>query len=76
MINLLKIFNKKVSIEKYEYLISYSYDRGFGNAYITLEQKINSRAQLLKIAQMITKDGDFKDEIIILNFILLGVKNV
>lgn len=56
---------------KYEYLISYAHDRGFGNAYVTLEQKIDNHKFLLEIAEEITKDSNFESEIIILNFILL-----
>ena len=56
---------------KYEYLISYAHDNGFGNAYVTLEQKIDKRELLLEIAEEITKDNNFDSQIIILNFILL-----
>lgn len=58
--------------KKYEYLISYAHDSGFGNAYVTLEQKINKWQFLSKIGKEITKDNKFKNEIIILNFTLLG----
>ena len=56
---------------KYEHLISYAHDSGFGNAYVTLEQKIDKRELLLEIAEEITKDNNFDSQIIILNFILL-----
>ena len=36
---------------KYEYFISYAHDSGFGNAYVTLEQKIDKRELLLEIAK-------------------------
>lgn len=65
--------------KKYEYLISYAYESGFGNAYITLEQKINKKEMLLELAEKITKDCDFKTQIVVLNFILLreiGEENV
>lgn len=62
--------------KKYEYLIAYAHDSGFGNAYVTLEEKINKKEMLLEIAKKITQDFDFESEIIILNFILLGETNV
>lgn len=65
--------------KKYEYFISYSYDRGFGSASVTLEQKIDNFELLTKIAKMITKDSNFKSEVVILNFMLLreiGEENV
>lgn len=54
---------------KYEYLISYAHDSGFGNAYVTLEQKIDKRELLLEIAKEITKDNNFDNQVIILNFL-------
>ena len=67
---LMKLKGQKMS-KKYEYLISYAHDRGFGNAYITLEQKIEKKEQLLEIAEQITKDCDFSSQVVILNLILL-----
>lgn len=54
---------------KYEYLISYAHDSGFGNAYVTLEQKIDKRELLLEIAKEITKDNNFNNQVVILNFL-------
>ena len=54
---------------KYEYLISYAHDSGFGNAYVTLEQKIDGYELLLEIAKKITKDGNFNSQVVILNFL-------
>ena len=54
---------------KYEYLISYAHDSGFGNAYVTLEQKIDKRELLLEIAKEITKDNNFNSQVVILNFL-------
>lgn len=65
--------------KKYEYLISYAYESGFGNAYTTLEQKIEKKEQILEIGEIITKDCGFSSQIVILNFILLreiGEENV
>ena len=56
---------------KYEYLISYAHDSGFGNAYVTLEKKIDKRELLLEIAEEITQDNNFNNQVIILNFIRL-----
>lgn len=62
--------------KKYEYLIAYAHDSGFGNAYVTLEQKIDKWQFLSKIGKEITQDNNFKNEVIILNFVLLGGTNV
>ena len=56
---------------KYEYLISYAHDSGFGNAYVVLAQKIDKGELLLEIANEITKDNNFNNQVIILNFIRL-----
>ena len=56
---------------KYEYFISYAHDNGFGDCSVTLEQKIDSYKLILEIAKKITKDFNFSNQVIILNFILL-----
>ena len=56
---------------KYEYFISYAHDNGFGYSGVTLEQKIDSYKLILEIAKKITKDFNFSNQVIILNFILL-----
>ncbi|MBQ7136181.1 hypothetical protein [Campylobacter sp.] len=60
---------------KYEYFISYAHDNGFGYSSVTLEQKIDGCELLLEIAKKITKDGNFNSQVIILNFILLRIKD-
>lgn len=63
--------------KKYKYLISYAYESGFGNVHITSGQKIDKIEQILEITEKITKDCDFKSQIVILNLILLcEVENV
>ena len=57
---------------KYEYFVSYAHDSGFGSAYVTLEQKIDKRDILLEIVNKITQDANFSNQVVILNFILLG----
>lgn len=57
---------------KYEYFVSYAHNSGFGSAYVTLEQKIDKRDILLEIVNKITQDANFSNQIVILNFILLG----
>lgn len=57
---------------KYEYFVSYAHDSGFGSAYVALEQKIDKRDMLLEIANKITQDANFSNQVVILNFILLG----
>lgn len=54
---------------KYEYFISYAHDSGFGNAYVTLEQKIDKREILFEIAKEITKGNNFNNQVVILNFL-------
>ena len=56
---------------KYEYLIIYAHNSGFGNCSVTLEQKIDSYELILQIAKKITKDFNFSNQVVILNFILL-----
>ena len=54
---------------KYEYLIAYAYDSGFGSAYVTLEQKIDRHELLLEIAEEIAQDNNFNNQVVILNFL-------
>ena len=54
---------------KYEYFIAYAHDSGFGNAYVTLEQKIDKRELLSEIAEEITKNNNFNNQVVILNFL-------
>ena len=56
---------------KYEYLIMYAHGSGFGNCSVTLDQKIDRYKLILEIAKKITKDFNFSNEVVILNFILL-----
>ena len=54
---------------KYEYFIAYAHDSGFGNAYVTLDQKIDKGEILFEIAKEITKDNNFNSQVVILNFL-------
>ena len=56
---------------KYEYFISYAHDNSFDNCSVALEQKIDSYKLILEIAKKITKDFNFSNQVVILNFILL-----
>ena len=55
---------------KYEYFVSYGFERGVGNARIILEGKINKFEDVQEIEKMITKNIKAK-KVVIINYELM-----
>ena len=55
---------------KYEYFISYGFERGVGNARIVLENKINKFEDVQKIEKMIAKNVE-AEKVVITNYELM-----